>query len=1145
MSVDPTFGLSPLPPHVARTVATTYGHHRTPWFEEILQDIARRLRPALGGSYTPLFVTCTGLGAREAAVANLVRPGDFVLATEGDFARLAQAWGADVATLPSALSAQRPPDAVLIEHVSASCAVHDLGRLVKEVRTVAAEAPVVLDASISFGVDFVDAENSGADAVIIVPERGLMGIPGVAVFAVTDRFVKIIEQRRQALAEKPFLFDLLRYYKSWKKQTTPYSPNISACVAMQAALEHIETEGGLHTLPERHRERAERIRGEAVAQGYQRLAVEGAETNAFTPLALPAGTDIGRALHDFAVAGIEARQTGPMSLLLAHVGYGADQMSSPAPLQAPFTIASTEFIEQVGRLVSRSALDDRLRGRILTSAARVFQVEHQVHKDALRYRTVGFVGAGRIASCAVDLCRAIGIENLKVYSPSLAEGANNRAWTDRGVEVCRSLDALFTSCHIVVLLPVVYDERALTLFRKPAQYFNRGLVNRALLEKAEAAGRLDLIVNAAARGALVDRPALGDAVHRGWLRYFSDEMPAADDPLLDSDDVHYTAHVGGSCQAPQAAVARNTHKILRQLIAGMRGSREAATDYTLSVVNAHLLTGAAEQRSAAAARAIATGSALRILLTDPFDVPSMAFGRLEEDFGITTDVHDVSPGAMSNERLIAAVGRVRPHIVMLRSRTRVDAAAARTFAAIDELAYVIRPGVGVDNLYDGMEILSENGIQIINEPYGNSSAVAEMALHFILAGTEATIFAPGPTKFHPRVFDVAGSYDAARSSAADVSTSIGRELGAWLGASGAAVVISGPGTALMESSVASLTLPGSRGLVISHGKFGDRFVEIARARGRMCEVLQVPEDQWGAAIAPETLRRFLEEDRQAGRPPISFLCLQQNETSSGVTYHQESVRALARAARDINPAMVVIVDAISGALAHQLDFDTLDVDILFLGSQKALGVSSGLAFGVLSDRAMQWMMGRAGYDGNVQSLSADPSADTYLDTFDRLQHVHSVGLLRAAVTARQGHLVDTPSVFHLLSTAKALEIFREEGGREAVARRHSELAGVVREGVRELGLRVMPTAPYESDSVTVVILPAGLDAGTIRKSIARNTGIAVAGAQGDYWKPRMLRIGTLGFTTHADVVRCLRALRQALAEAGYTPASDPRVVSAF
>jgi aspartate aminotransferase-like enzyme len=84
----------------------------------------------------------------------------------------------------------------------------------------------------------------------------------------------------------------------------------------------------------------------------------------------------------------------------------------------------------------------------------------------------------------------------------------------------------------------------------------------------------------------------------------------------------------------------------------------------------------------------------------------------------------------------------------------------------------------------------------------------------------------------------------------------------------------------------------------------------------------------------------------------------------------------------------------------------------------------------------------------------------------------------------------------------------------------------------------MPSAPYESDSVTVVLLPAGVNASALRKAIAGHTGIAVAGAQGNYWKSRMLRIGTLGFVSRADVVRCLRGLRLALVEAGYTPRSS-------
>ena len=1136
MSVDPSFGLSALPAAVARTVATTYGHHRTPWFEQILQDIAERLRPALGDRFTPLFLTCTPLGAREAAVANLVRPGDHVLATEGDFAGLARAWGAQVETIP-AVSTEFVPDAVLIEHVSPSYALHDLAELTAQARKAAPEAPIVLDASISFGVDLADLNDCGADAVILAPERGLMGIPGVTIFAVTDDFMEIVAHRRPALAEKPFLFDLARYHRSWAKHTTPYSPNISACIALQAALEHIDADGGLLALPERHRERAERIRAQAIARGCQLLAVEGSSTNAFTPLAIPHDADAADVLGNFSATGIEARQSGPSTILLAHAGY-APENPVPAPsAQPPFTIAPAEFLEQVRKLLSRSTLGEDVRERIFQSARRVFQDRHIVHEDALRHRVVGFVGAGRIVTRAVELCARYGVQSVKVYAPSLTNGERAREWSERGVEVSPSLEDLFTSCHTIVLLPVVYDERALTLFRKPREYFNRGLVSAALLEQAESAGRLDLLINAAARGALVDRPALAQAVGAGWLRYYSDELPAADDPLPACDEVRYTAHVGGSCRAPQAAVARNTHKILRQLVATLRGLQDPPSDYTPNVVNAHLLGEAAGTRRDAAAREIADSGRIRILLTDPFDISSMAFERLR-DLGVEPDVHDVSAGPMSTERLVAALEQVRPNVVMLRSRTRVDASAARAMAGIDGLAYVIRPGVGVDNLHDGLQLLSESGIQIINEPYGNSGAVAEMTMHFILSGTETTIFAPGPTKFHPDVFDVAASYDEARTSTArTLVDGIGRDLGDWLGARRQAIVLSGPGTALMEASIASLSAPGARGLVLSHGKFGDRFVQIARARGRGCEVLQVPEEEWGAAIAPEAVERFLQEDRRQS-PPISFLCFQQNETSSGVTYHQESIRALVQAARAYNPSMMIIADAISGALAHRLDFDALDLDALFLGSQKALGVSSGLAFGVLSDRALAWMTERCAYTAGFDGLCEDPSGPLHLDTFDRLQRVHSISLLRAAVAARKGFLLDTPSVFHLLSTAKALDMFRAEGGRERVFRRHSELARLVRQGVRGLGLRVMPAAPFESDSVTVVILPLGLDASAIRKRIARHTGIAVAGAQGDYWKPRMLRIGTLGFTTRADVVRCLRALRVALTETGYARANE-------
>jgi len=1166
-------------------VTETYGHHRTPWFERILQDISRRLQPALGRGYTPLFLTCTGLGGREAAVANLVRTGDRVIATPGDFERLARAWGADVRIVPAHSLDEGGVDrgrvdAVLIEHVSANGALVDIGAVVRAVRTVAPQAPIVLDASISFAVDFTDVQTSGVDAVLIVPERGLMGIPGLTIVAVTDAFMEVVAVRRPDLVEKPFLFDLLRHHRAWGKHTTPFSPNISACVALQAALEEIDGLGGLGQHQQGHAARAAAIRDTLDSSGIRLLTLGAPITNASTSCAFPAGVDVSDALRRLRAAGIDARRLDPDTpgVEIAHAGYLSDSAlqglfqtialfdgcgsapevsvpdiasSESLPCEPPFAIAPREFAEQVDRQASRAIADERVRAKVIQSAKRVFRDRHAVHEDAVRHRVVGFVGAGRIARAAAALCRKRGIENLLVYSPSLAEvksgrdqtsaGADRfREWSERGVGVAGTLEELFGRSHTVVLLPVPYDDAALKLFRKPARYHNHGLVSAELLDCAHRAGRLDLVINAAARGALVDRRAVAAAVGRGWLRYYSDEMPSADNPLLDLEETRFTAHVGGSCRAPQAAVARNTHTILRRLIARMLETTDSSgerDDYQLSVVNAHLLGHNVEARLANASRDLRKSNRIRILLTDRFDIGSLAFQSLEE-LGIKTDVHDISDGSMSSERLIRALSEIRPHIVMLRSRTGVDAAAAEAMVHLEELAFVIRPGVGVDNLYGGLERLSAAGVQVINEPYGNSAAVAEMALHFILSGTGTTLLAPGPTKFNAEVFDVASLYDSARlSEPTAIAAHVNKVLGTWLGARSDAITLSGPGTALMEASIANVTLPGSRGLVLSHGKFGDRFVEIAQSRGRACEVLRVPEEEWGKAITPDDVSRYLEADAgRASGQPFSFLCVQQNETSSGVTYHQKQIRELVRVARACNPNMMLIVDAISGALAHRLDFQALDVDVLFLGSQKALGVSSGLAFAVLSDRALRWMLTRAGYAGDLSELARADARDRFLDELDRLQHVHSISLLRAAVGASNRQPVDTPSVFHLLSTERALALFEDEGGPAQVADRHAELARLAREGIRQMGLELMAAPPFESDSVTVVLLPAGLDASTLRKSVARSTGIAIAGAQGDFWKPRMLRIGTLGFVTQADVARCLRALEVALADAGWSAA---------
>jgi aspartate aminotransferase-like enzyme/phosphoglycerate dehydrogenase-like enzyme len=721
MNIGDTFGFSALPPRVGREVASIYGHHRTPWFEGVLDEIGELLRPALGGRFTPLFFTCTSSGGREATVANLVRPSDRVLTVGPSFGRLARTWGARVQGLSSAaVVGPSAHDSVFIEHVLPDGALVDVQAIVQAVRSAGPDTPIVLDASVSFGSDFWDAQGYDVDALLVVPERALMGIPGVAILAVGEKLIETVTRRRAELQEAPFLYDILRYWRAASRHTTPYSPNISACVALHAALREILSAGGLGEHQADQARRATSIRDRLVDYGFRQMGAGIATTNAFTSFELPDGVGMDEALNVFqhAQVGVRSLDSRPPVLQLAHAGYMPDEQVQrlyavgaallrskervrkgsadrgsqqqgvgPAirrPVEAPFTIPASEFSAQARQHARKMPADRVAAANVAEAASRVFCDRHVVHEEALRHRRVGFVGAGRIARKAVELCLARGITNMTVYSPALAaaktatdltpeQRQRQDEWQGLPVTMASTLDEVFMTSHVVVLLPVVYDEQALRLFRKGPEYRNERLVDGELLAKAERAGHLDLIINAAARGALIDRPPLTRAVRAGWLRYYSDETPAAGDPLLACDGAWFTAHVGGSCAAPQAAVARNTHRILHHALAQLHGAPPPARESDErppNVVNAHLLAGRAAARVARAA-ASSSSTTIRVLLSDPFDVESLSFDRLREA-GAALEVHDVSAERLSPAALAEKMRAIRPHILMLRSRTTID-----------------------------------------------------------------------------------------------------------------------------------------------------------------------------------------------------------------------------------------------------------------------------------------------------------------------------------------------------------------------------------------------------------------------------------------------------------------------------------------
>src|SRR5215470_12045732 len=99
-----TPGPTPVPPEVLAATAEPVLHHRGPDFKALLAETLEQLRQVCRTENDVLLFTASGTGAFESAVANLLSPGDRVLAvSQGEFGerwqKLATAYGADVVPL--------------------------------------------------------------------------------------------------------------------------------------------------------------------------------------------------------------------------------------------------------------------------------------------------------------------------------------------------------------------------------------------------------------------------------------------------------------------------------------------------------------------------------------------------------------------------------------------------------------------------------------------------------------------------------------------------------------------------------------------------------------------------------------------------------------------------------------------------------------------------------------------------------------------------------------------------------------------------------------------------------------------------------------------------------------------------------------
>ena len=308
--------------------------------------------------------------------------------------------------------------------------------------------------------------------------------------------------------------------------------------------------------------------------------------------------------------------------------------------------------------------------------------------------------------------------------------------------------------------------------------------------------------------------------------------------------------------------------------------------------------------------------------------------------------------------------------------------------------------------------------------------------------------------------------------------------------SGDVFVLTGSGTAAMEACIANSLKPGDKAICVRGGKFGDRWSRICQAFAVDPVNLDV---EWGTAADPSAIERLLRDD-----PEIRAVCVQLCETSTATVTDVEAMGKLTRAAD-----VLLIVDGVSSVGALPFEMDEWGVDLVAIGSQKALMAPPGLAIVAASAKALE-------------AIGANRPPSFYLD-------------LRAAKKSADGDSTPyTPAVTLVVGLLNSLRRIKAEGI-ENVWARHARLGRAMRGGARALGLELLSRSP--ADCVTAIQVPTDVDAEALRKGIEQDYGVKFAGGHG-HLTGRIIRVSTMGYSGPFDVIVALSALEMGLRRAG-------------
>ena len=361
------------------------------------------------------------------------------------------------------------------------------------------------------------------------------------------------------------------------------------------------------------------------------------------------------------------------------------------------------------------------------------------------------------------------------------------------------------------------------------------------------------------------------------------------------------------------------------------------------------------------------------------------------------------------------------------------------------------------------------------------------------------LFTPGPTPLLPAAQFAMAAADIHHRTPEfrALFKRVLEQLKTFVGTQNDVVILSSSGTGAMEAAVSNLTSPGDRILVLSAGKFGERWTALGKAFGCAVDTLTKP---YGDTFTIEEIKAALKLETRA-------VFVQATETSTGTPHDIEAVGKLLK---DEHSEALLVVDGITGLGTTHIDMDAWGIDVLIGGSQKAVMIPPGLAYLAVSERA--WDRMEATYNPRY-----------YFD------------LRKERKNAKNGESAYTPAVALIAGLSAALDWIAAQAatpekpesdlaeGRRKLIDNAELIAAMTRQAMLRMGFTLFSQAP--GAAATAINAPEGVDSSVIVKQLKSRFGAIITNGQGEM-QGKIFRVAHLGFFDYMDTVALIAALEQ-------------------